>query len=275
MTSQEREGWDPLRVMSYNVRYPSQGSGKHAWDNRREPVTTTIRFHRPDVVGLQEAHRSQVDDFRTGLPGFEWLDAGRAGPDTYGDHPALGFRSERFTLEVDGSFWLSETPDAPGRGWDAALSRKVRFVRLRDEVADRSLYHFNTHFDHRGVTARRESALLLRQRIHEIAAGSPVVVTGDLNCRPGTEPYRLLTDDSAADGRPLRDTAAIATLPPHGPATSMTTFTNLVPEKKIDYVFVDPETAATQHGICSDTYENGRYPSDHLPVLADVVPDDA
>jgi endonuclease/exonuclease/phosphatase family metal-dependent hydrolase len=57
----------------------------------------------------------------------------------------------------------------------------------------------------------------------------------------------------------------------HGPTTSMTTFSNLVPEKKIDYVLVDPDTTAIQHGICSDTYDDGRYPSDHLPVLADLL----
>jgi endonuclease/exonuclease/phosphatase family metal-dependent hydrolase len=259
--------------MTYNIRYLSPGSGRHAWKHRREPVTTTIRFHRPDLVGLQEAFHSQVADVRSALPEFEWLEAGRAGEAEYGDHPALGFRRERFALEDEGSFWLSETPETPGRGWDAALSRIVRYVRLRDTTTGATFSHFNTHFDHRGAIARRESATLLRRRVAEVAADAPVLVTGDLNCRPGSVPYRRLTDESAAD-RHLCDAATTA-VSRHGPTTSMTTFTNLVPEKKIDYVLVDPDTTAIQHGICSDTYDGGLYPSDHLPVLADVVlPDD-
>ncbi|AQL41766.1 hypothetical protein BV210_03105 [Halorientalis sp. IM1011] len=257
--------------MTYNVRYPSPPGGPHAWERRREPVTTTIRFHRPDVVGLQEAFHSQVAEIRSALPGFEWLEAGRAGSEDYGDHPALGFRRERFTLEDEGSFWLSETPGTPSRGWDAALSRMVRYVRLRDTVTDGTFYHFNTHFDHRGATAREESATLLRRRSADIAVDEPVVVTGDLNCQSGSEPYRRLTEESAAESRRLCDAATTAEMSSHGPSTSMTTFSNLVPEKKIDYVLVDPDARAIQHGICSDTYDGGLYPSDHLPVLADVV----
>lgn len=260
-----------VRAMTYNVRYPSPPGGPHAWERRRGPVTTTIRFHRPDVVGLQEAFHSQVADIRSALPAFEWLEAGRAGDEEYGDHPALGFRRERFTLEDEGSFWLSETPETPSRGWDAALTRLVRYARLGDAATDGTLYHFNTHFDHRGATARAESATLLRRRIGDIAADEPVVVTGDLNCRPGSGPYRRLTEASAAESPRLCDAATAAKMSNHGPTTSMTTFSNLVPEKKIDYVLADPETTAIQHGICSDTYDGGRYPSDHLPVLADLL----
>jgi endonuclease/exonuclease/phosphatase family metal-dependent hydrolase len=147
----------------------------------------------------------------------------------------------------------------------------VRYARLGDAATDGTLYHFNTHFDHRGATARAESATLLRRRIGDIAADEPVVVTGDLNCRPGSGPYRRLTEASAAESPRLCDAATAARMSNHGPTTSMTTFSNLVPEKKIDYVLVDPDTTAIQHGICSDTYDDGRYPSDHLPVLADLL----
>ncbi|WP_227739071.1 endonuclease/exonuclease/phosphatase family protein [Halorientalis pallida] len=263
-----------LRVMSYNVRYPSGEGGRNAWVYRRDPLVSTIRFHRPDIVGLQEVHHDRVDDFRAALPGFEWLETGRSGK-TYGDHAAIGFHRERFTLETDGRFWLSETPDTPSRGWDAALVRLVRYVGLYDEVTDVSLFHFNTHFDHRGETARRRSAQLLRSRIDAISGDEPVVVTGDLNCRPGSEPHRRLTDESLSNGRALHDAGMVADAPNHGPDTSMTDFTDLVPEKKIDYVFVTPTVEVGRHGILSDSYGDGRYPSDHLPVLADVeVPTD-
>ena len=260
----------PLRVMTYNVRYPSPENERNSWARRREPLLTTVRFHHPDVVGLQEAQHSQVEAIRESLPAFEWLTAGRSG-ETYGDHPAVGFRRERFDLRADDTFWLSETPDTQSRGWDASLVRLVRYVRLHDVVTGRSFHWFNTHFDHRGATARLESASLLRARVGDVTPEAPVVVTGDLNSRPESEPYRRLTAGPSSEGPTLRDAATVAQLPNHGPTTTMTDFTDLIPEKKIDYVLVTPGITVTQHGICSDTYDGGRYPSDHLPVVADLV----
>lgn len=259
------------RIMTYNVRYQNPDDGENTWDHRREQVATTIRFHLPDVVGLQEACPSQLDDLRELLPAFTWLDAGRPNDEIYGEYTPIGYHRERFTLESEGSFYLSETPDTPGRGWDAALPRLVKYARFRDRTTNSEFVHVNTHFDHRGVEARAKSAAMVRDRIDDIAADRPVVLTGDLNCRPGTEPYRLLTDRATdGTGRTLRDAATIAENPLHGPSTSMSDFNNLIPDKQIDHVLVTPEIDVRQHGTCSDMYDNGRFPSDHLPVIADL-----
>lgn len=260
------------RAMSYNVRYPNPNDGEHTWDHRRDHVASTIRFHRPDVVGLQEAFHAQVADLRERLENFEWLSAGRPDDGVAGEYPAVGYRRARFDLLDDDSFWLSETPDRPSQGWDASLPRIVRWVVLRDRSTDVEFVHFNTHFDHRGETARERSAALLLERIEELATDRPIVVTGDFNCRPGSKPYRILVDrDDGTERRTLLDADTVSIHPSHGPSTSMTDFENLVPDKKIDHVFVTPAVDVYQFGICSDTYDNGTYPSDHLPVLADVM----
>lgn len=255
--------------MSYNVRYDNPNDGEHAWRTRRDDVASVIRFHRPDLVGLQEALHDQLEDVRDRLPRFEWLSAGRAAAENAGEYAAIGYDRDRFNLETEDSFWLSETPSEPGSvGWDAMLPRLVRVVKLRERTTDVEFHHFNTHFDHAGETARLESARLLRDRIDDRATDGPVIVTGDLNCRRTASPYRHLTERSqSSPGRTLRDAHRVSRRPHHGPDTSVTDFHNLVPDKKIDHVLVTTDVEVILHGTCSDTYGDGRYPSDHLPIV--------
>lgn len=259
--------------MSYNLRYDNAEDGENVWNRRRDRVASVIRFHRPDVVGLQEAFHTQIEDVRDRLDRFEWLEAGRTDGATAGELAAIGYDRERFNLESDGSFWLSETPSEAGSvGWDAMLPRLVRHARLREHETDVELHHFNTHFDHDGETARLESARLLRDRVDEHASNAPVLVTGDLNCRAGSPPYEHLTGrEKASPGRTLRDTHETARRRHHGPETSMTDFHNLIPDKKIDHVLTSTDVEVVQHGICSDSFGDGTYPSDHLPVIAELL----
>lgn len=256
-----------VTVLSYNVRYANPNDGEQVWEKRRDDVASVIRFHRPQLVGLQEASHDQVHDLSDRLPSFKWLTGGRSGSENAGEYVALGYDPDRLELLSEDTFWLSETPDVPGsRGWDAMLPRLVRYSQFRDRLTDDVFYHFNTHFDHQGETARMESARLLRDRIDDIAPETPFVVTGDFNARESTEIYQVLTEPRE-DGRTLIDAHFTSELPHHGPMTTMTDFHDLVPSKKIDYVFVSDEIDVNVHGTCSDLDRDGQYPSDHLPIL--------
>ena len=262
----------PVTAMSYNIRYDNPEESTHPWRKRRDQVASVIRFHDPDVVGLQEALHGQLDDLRERLPEYEWLSAGREEPECAGEYAAIGYKRDRFNLEDDGTTWLSETPDEEASvGWDAQLPRLVRHVRLRDESTDVEFYLFNTHFDHYGETARLESAGLLLDRIDDLAANEPVVVTGDFNCLAGSPPYERLTSrEKRSAGRTLRDTHQIARRGHHGPTTTVTDFRNLVPDRKIDHVLISSDVEPVLHGVCSDSFDTGEYPSDHLPVLVQL-----
>lgn len=267
-------GWsrstDAITVMTYNVRYASLNDGEHVWRRRRDGVATSVRFFEPDIVGLQEAGYEQVDDLRDRVPELTWLDAGRPGEGSAGEFVALGFDDDRFDLQDDDRFWLSETPAERGsRGWDAKLPRLVRHTEFVDRITEDSFAYFNTHFDHFGQRARLESARLLRRRIEEVASDVPLIVTGDLNCRVSTDPYEHLVDEDAP-GRPLYDAHHAANSFHYGPLTTMTDFRNLIPEKKIDYVLTSDDVDASVHAVCANVTNDGRYPSDHLPVLAEL-----
>jgi endonuclease/exonuclease/phosphatase family metal-dependent hydrolase len=255
---------EALRVMAFNIRYNNPDDGVHAWPNRTDRVASVIRFHGADVVGVQEALLGQIRDLEQRLPGFDWVGQGRGAGEMEGEFSPIFYRTDRLELLDHGTFWLSETPERPGsRGWDAALPRIVTWARFRDRATGTAFVHANTHFDHRGEQARRESATLLVDRLDAIAGEAPAVVTGDFNATPDSEVYATL---SAA----LTDAASAAGIT-HGPAGTYTGFeVTDEPGRRIDYIFVTEGVTVTRHGVLTDQWR-GRYPSDHRPVLAEVT----
>jgi endonuclease/exonuclease/phosphatase family metal-dependent hydrolase len=273
-----------IRVLSYNVRYANRGDHHDAWHDRRDAVGRLVRFHRPDIAAFQEPLPEQRDDLRERLPAYEFVGRGR-GADGEGEGCPIGVRSERWEVVDGDTFWLSETPDEPSTGWDASHPRIATWARVRARDGDAALRVVNTHFDHVSARARRESARLLRERLPETATAdatgggrdraTPLVLVGDLNCAPGSEPHRILVGDEsgAGDNAPsgdalaLRDAAAAAGLR-HGPETSLTDFARLIDGRRIDHALVSPELSVEAFATLADRDDRGRYPSDHLPILA-------
>lgn len=251
--------------MTFNIRVDLASDGENAWPERKEIAASMIRFHAADLVGLQEALPRQLADLEALLPAFRRVGVGR-GADLGDEASAILYRADRFELIEHDTFWLSETPAVAGSlGWDARYPRIVTWAKLRDRRTGEILLHFNTHLDHAGAVARREGALLLRSRIDALAKDDPVIVTGDFNATPDSEPYAIMT----ADPDRLRDAFAISQCPPHGPSGSWNGFTAIERGRRIDYVFVSPGWRVLEHAILSDSFD-GRFPSDHLPVLAVV-----
>ncbi|MDF1503290.1 endonuclease/exonuclease/phosphatase family protein [Roseisolibacter sp. H3M3-2] len=259
----------PLRVMTFNIRLDLASDGPNAWPNRKDWVPALIRFHGADAVGVQEALHRQLLDLDARLPGWARVGVGRADGREGGEYSAILYRADRLEALASGTFWLSPTPEAPGsKGWDAAIERVATWARFRDRRTGCEHLHLNTHFDHVGETARQESARLIRRRLDSLARGLPVVVTGDLNSNPRSVGYRIFTRDTVAGTRgPLLDAFAVSRDPHYGPTSTWQAFRALEPEQRIDYVLVSPDVAVRSHGILPDSWD-GRFPSDHLPVLA-------
>jgi endonuclease/exonuclease/phosphatase family metal-dependent hydrolase len=259
--------------MSFNIRYNNPNDGVNAWPNRKDWVAGLIRFHGADVVGVQEALAPMLADLDTRLPGFARVGVGRADGREKGEFSAILYRTDRLALLDSGTFWLSPTPEVAGsKGWDAAIERVATWARFRDRRTGCSHLQLNTHFDHMGEQARQESARLIRRRLSALAAGLPVVMTGDLNADPTSAPYRILTGDSVAGaGAPLADALTVSRGGHYGPTSSWTAFKAIEPGRRIDYVLVSAPVTVVSHGILSDSWD-GRFPSDHLPVLALLMP---
>jgi len=260
-----------MRVMSFNIRFDNPDDGPDAWPHRKDFVASMFRFHKNDLVGTQEGLINQLEDLDEMLPEFNWVGVGRDAGDDRGEFCAIYYRTERFDLIEDGTFWLSENPDMPGsQGWDAALPRIVTWARLFDNKNDRPFIVFNTHFDHRGEEARRQSSKLILEKIGELAGDDPVIVMGDLNAVEEQDPYKILAE---ADRGPfeieLFDGFYHSKHGHHGPTSTWNAFERIFPDRRIDYIFTDSNFSVIQHGILADI-RDGRYPSDHLPVVADL-----
>ncbi|MGH7456962.1 MAG: endonuclease/exonuclease/phosphatase family protein, partial [bacterium] len=193
-----------------------------------------------------------------------------------GEYSAIFYLKERFAVLEQNTFWLSETPEKPGSmGWDAACVRIVTWAKFKDNKTGKAFYHFNTHFDHIGEKARQESAKLLLQKIGEMTKAEPVIVTGDFNATEDSPVYEILTkgtigETASSPSHALMDAKHITTHAHHGPNWTFHGFETVVDRPQIDYIFISKNVQVERHGVLSDRW-NGRYPSDHLPVLAELV----
>ncbi|HDJ33170.1 MAG TPA: endonuclease/exonuclease/phosphatase family protein [Bacteroidetes bacterium] len=261
-------GESSLTVMSFNIRLDTPSDGDNAWPYRKEMVASMIRFHRADVAGMQEVLHHQVTQLDSLLHDYDWIGTGRDDGAREGEYSPIFYNKEKLECLLNGQFWLSENPDTPGIGWDAAYPRIVTWGKFRNRHNRKTFYHFNTHFDHLGQTARKESARLIKRKIQEIAGDAPVVLTGDFNSLPSSEPYRILTD--LEEDLHLTDAYLACSEPPHGPDGSWSGFHIAgEPGQRIDYIFVSAGVPILRYGILSDSW-SGKFPSDHLPVLADI-----
>ena len=255
-----------LRIMSYNIRYDNPGDGINAWGKRKERVASLIQFYQADLIGLQEVLYGQLTYLEEQLAGYGRIGVGRDDGKQKGEFSPIFYSQEKLELLDQGTFWLSDTPDRHSVGWDASMERIASWGQFRHKASGDTVFFFNTHFDHRGQQAREESARLLLQTVAEQASGYPVFVTGDFNSDPQSVPYRLLTKNQM-----LRDAKNISAIPHVGPERSYSGFevTDSLPGERIDYVFVGPDVRVARHAIVT-SFGLGYYPSDHLPVVADV-----
>lgn len=258
--------------MSFNIRYNNPNDGENSWPNRDQNVRSMVQFNKVDLLGLQEVLKNQLDDLVRLLPEYDHFGVGRRDGKEGGEYSPIFFKNEKFKLLDGGTYWLSETPNVPSKGWDAALNRIVTWVKLLDKSNNMVFYHFNTHFDHQGIVARKESAKLLVKLIFQTAGKSPASLTGDFNFTSKDEPYDVLTKSGAIeDGIVLFDAGVVSEVPHHGPTGTWTGFESAgTPGEKIDFIFVKNNFRVLRHGVLSDTFD-GKFPSDHMPVLTEIV----
>ncbi len=252
-----------FNIITYNIRMNTPSDGVNAWPNRKDKVAGLLKFHQADIFNVQEALPEQMDDLTASFPGFDHVGVGRDDGKRLGEHMAIFYKKDRFTKIKDGMFWLSQTPDKPGFGWDAVCNRTATWIKLKDNRTKKVFYVFDTHFDHKGKVAREEAAKLILKSIREINTENlPVILTGDLNLVKSTEPVQLILKE-------LNDAMDKTITPHYGPAgTSGGIDVKELPHK-IDFIFVNNKVTVLRHGNLSDSF-GLFYPSDHLPVLAEV-----
>ncbi len=253
-------------VGSFNIRYDNAGDEGNRWAQRAPVAANLLRFHEFDVFGIQEGLKNQVDDLSKLLPEYAHYGLGRDDGKDAGEHSSIFYRQDKFKLLNKGDFWLSETPDKPGKGWDATCCNRIcTWVYLQDISSGKKFYYFNAHFDHQGKVARVESGKLIVKKISEIAGDAPAIFTGDLNGGQKSEWYLTLANSGL-----LTDTYT-QVKNPYANNSSFNAWGKSVDGYEIiDHVFVTKGFKADKWGILTDTY-HGKFVSDHFPILVNVT----
>ena len=256
-----------LNVMTFNIRYNTKNDSLNAWPYRKDNAASQIKFHNVHILGVQEALHEQVMDLSQTLPQYKHVGAGRDDGKTKGEYSAIYYDAARLKLLGSSTFWLSLTPEIPGsKSWDAAITRIVTWAKFTDARSKRTFFVFNTHFDHMGKEARRESARLLKQKVKDIAGNNPVVITGDFNSKPSDDPIKIITGSTDKDK--FIDTKAVSLTPHYGPQGTFNAFTSKeIDNEPIDFIFLKGKWNVLQHATLSQTW-GGRFSSDHFPVFA-------
>jgi endonuclease/exonuclease/phosphatase family metal-dependent hydrolase len=261
---------DYLNIMTFNIRYNNPRDSLNAWPYRADKAASQVLFHEAHLVGVQEALFDQIQDMDRSLTKYKFVGVGRDDGKQKGELSAIFYDTTRLQLLRSQTFWLSETPQVAGsKGWDAAITRIVTWAQFRDKKTQKQFFHFNTHFDHMGKVARAESAKLLLKYSNQIAGAIPFIVTGDFNASPDQEPIQLLTN--AKDPLYLIDAKSISATPHYGPTGTFNGFQSKeTSDLPIDYIFIKHAVKVLKHATLSETWQ-GRFSSDHFPVLARVV----
>ncbi len=267
-----------LVVMSFNIRYAAANDGENNWVKRKDLACDVVRRNGPDLVGLQEALRSQIDDMRAALPEYGEIGFAREDGRTKGEYSAILYRKDHFDVDDSGTFWLSDTPETSGSiTWGNACTRVCTWARLLPKSSGKPFYMFNTHLDHISQLSREKGIALIMARLSSRKHSDPVVLTGDFNAGENNAVVRYLKGERrleivnnglSQNPVPLVDTFRLL----HKDASAVGTahsFKGGRAGNKIDYIFVQPGTEVLGAEILHDNKDN-RYPSDHFPITAAI-----
>jgi endonuclease/exonuclease/phosphatase family metal-dependent hydrolase len=254
-----------IRVLSFNIRYDNPDDGPNAWQFRKNRIAQFIRYNDADLCGFQEALRHQIANLDSLLPEYDWIGVGRDDGMQSGEFCPIFYKKDRFILKDKGTFWLSESPSVAGsKGWDAALPRIVTWCSIIDRFTHNEIHYFNTHFDHMGENARKMSAQLLVEKVNEYVNTSPVIITGDFNCTDTSAVHSIMKKNG------LRDAFYVSQQPHYGPNSTWNGFKEIENGQRIDFIYVNKIIDVRKHAILTDRWD-GRFLSDHLPVIGDVI----
>lgn len=253
------------RIATFNIRWDNPGDEGNLWKDRLPHVVSLIQFHQISLFGTQETLVNQLKQINEGL-GYLSIGVGRDDGKEKGEFSPIHYDPKQYQLEDSGTFWLSPTPDSPSKGWDAALNRICTWGRFKDKKGEK-FYVFNVHYDHIGQQAREESSKLLVAKVKEINTKNlPVILMGDFNVTPENPAYATITSDPS-----WKDARLVSKLPSYGPKGTFNSFDwNKMPDGIIDHIFIQGKIQVIRHGILTDNYGK-KYPSDHFPVMAEVV----
>ena len=272
---------EALRVATFNLRQspPDKEAtfdGENCWSNRKNLASELIGFYEFDICATQEGWKNQLDYLAQSSGEYKWIGLAREDGKEKGEHSAILYNTKKLELLDSGTFWFSETPDTPSKGWDAACTRVCTWGKFRQISNQKVFFVLNSHFDHVGKIARVKEAEMLLEFAEKTAKGAPVFLTGDLNSLPESDVIKIITKSQKFFDSIDRSESA-----PYGPINTFHGFSGKsgkgktasgaadVGKERIDYIFVSEGISVKKYAILTNS-DNLKFPSDHFPVMVEV-----
>ena len=255
----ESEG---LKVMSYNIRYGLAEDGTNSWKYRCPATIEMLEEQCPDVFGVQEAYDFQIEFINEFARNYKSVGVGRIDGKKDGEQTAIFWNKKTVSMLKWGNFWLSDTPEKPSMGWDAACTRTATWALMKDKKTGRKFYFVNTHLDHVGKEARKNGLKLIVDRIAEInPEGYPMVLTGDFNMRPD-DSSMVEIDKIMKSARKVADKT-----------DNLGTFNGWgrVHDNVIDYIYVSGFSDVPEYQTITKKYAERPFISDHYPIMSVLI----
>jgi endonuclease/exonuclease/phosphatase family metal-dependent hydrolase len=259
--SAKGDGSRDLKIMSYNIRLGTADDGTNSWKYRYPATALMIKDVMPDIFGVQEAFDFQVNFITSNFPEYKAVGVGRDDGKKKGEHMSIFYNKKEVTLLKWGTFWLSDTPEKPSKGWDAACFRSATWALMKHKATGKKFYYVNTHLDHKGKEAQKNGLALIVDKIQEInPKGYPMVLTGDFNVVP-TDPVLTDLDKRMSSARVIaKKTDNRSTFNGWGKSSGV-----------IDYIYVSGFSECIEYQTVDKKYGDWRFVSDHFPITATVL----
>lgn len=248
-------------AMSYNIRYSNNHDGENNWESRKGAVCDLVDYYSPDIIGIQEGLVSQLNNLKICLPCYDYFGVGREDGKKQGEFTAILYNTNKFSLIKAFTIWLSPKKHSISTAWDAALPRTATFVLLKSEKNQQKLWVINTHFDHKGIKAREESAKLILDEIQKVnKTNLPIILTGDLNATRNSVPVNYIE-------KHLKNSIESSRKKHYGPLGTFNRFDKDAElSSPIDFIFTH-KIKVLSHRHIDDRREKNLWVSDHLPVF--------
>lgn len=249
-----------LKVMSYNIRLGGAKDGTNSWQYRYPATLMMLDEYAPDVFGVQEAMDFQIKLITEYARNYKCVGVGREDGKKEGEHMSIFWNKKTVSLLKWGTYWLSETPEEPSMGWDAACKRTATWALMKDKKTGKKFYFVNTHLDHKGAVAQKNGLKLIVERIAQMnTEGYPMVLTGDFNVRPDNACLIELDKMMTSTRKIAKKTDNLGTFNGWGRADK---------DNIIDYIYVSGFSSVPEYQTVAKKFDKIPFISDHFPVMS-------
>ena len=258
---------DEIKVMSFNVRTDSSSDGANGWSYRKAACVEMIKDQKPTIIGFQEAqYTAQWSYLKEQLADdYKGFGVSRTTGKESGSGECMGIMYDKNVVEKldGGTFWLSETPNVPSKGWDSANTRCSTWGLFKHKPTGKKFYYINTHLDHEGNTARIEGMKLIAKYLEEYKDLYPLFLTGDMNADSSDKALQAIRDFmwNTRFYAPTELTDFKSTY------NGWKTTTN---NKIIDHIYCSKNAKVVEYHTITEKYGSAKFISDHYPIYSIV-----